>query len=128
MNLSGSWQQGHSATYNTPSRIGRGARLEAWTARAGGWQGLARELAPASRRAPQACPARAGGWQGLARELAPASRRAPLPVLARARELAPGLARAGARPRPGPRGRSPQAFPRGGWLHAGGSQARAGAG
>ena len=107
MNLSGSWQQGHSATYNTPSLIGRGARLEAWTARAGGWQGLARELAPASRRAPQACPARPGGWQGPARELAPASRRAPLPVLARAggcqgraRELAPGLARAGARPRP----------------------------
>ena len=131
----------------TPSLSHAGDRQDA-----GGWQGLqarapacprprggraglprARELAPASRRAPlpglarapEACPARAGGWQACpARARAPASRRAPRACPARARGcqgrargLATGLARAGgglagpragARPRPVPRGRAPQ--------------------
>jgi len=83
-------------------RVGRGA----------GTPGLARELAPASRRASQACPARAGGWQGPARQAARPSLQARAPGLSRAggglaRPRAPGSSPQppGARPRPVPRGR-----------------------
>jgi len=90
-------------------RVGRGA----------GTPGLARELAPASRRASQACPARAGGWQGPARQAARPSLQARAPGLSRAggglaRPRAPGSSPQppGARPRPVPRGRGAGRAPR----------------
>jgi len=68
----------------------------------------------------------AGGLAGPRAGARP-SLQARAPACPRPRGGLPGP-RAGARPRPGPRGRSPQAFPRGGWLDEGGSQARARAG
>ncbi|KAG6384450.1 hypothetical protein SASPL_155735 [Salvia splendens] len=88
-----------------------------------GGVGLAPRTVPwaamaARGRSPQACPARAEGWQGRARELAPASRRAPLPLHARAGAARParGLTRRGGLP--GPRASwplLPLPVPRWGW-------------